>query len=69
MNIINMTDFISHLYSHDHKFIVFCFALLLPQILDNFQNQGQFWNLLVLIISKHPLFDQFLAEIFEVKDT
>ena len=60
------------IYSRDHKFVVFCFALLLPQILDYFQNQGQFWNLLVLTISKHPLlvqFDQVLAEIFEVKDT
>ena len=59
------------LYSRDHKFVVFCFALLLPQILDYFQNQGQFWNLLVLTISKHPLlvqFDQVLAEIFEVKE-
>ena len=26
------------------KFGKFCFALLLPQILDNFQNQGQFWK-------------------------
>ena len=59
-------------YSCDPKFVLFCFALLLPQILDDFQNQGQFWNLLVLTISKHPLlvqFDQVLAEIFEVKDT
>ena len=59
-------------YSRDHKFVVFCFALLLPKILDDFQDQGQFWNLLVLTISKHPLlvqFDQVLAEIFEVKDT
>ena len=59
-------------YSRDHKFVVFCFALLLPQILDKFQNQCQFWNLLVLTISKHPLhvqFDQVLAEIMEVKDT
>ena len=38
-------------YSQDHKFIIFCFALLLQQILDNFQNQGQFSNLLVLMIS------------------
>ena len=38
------------IYSHDHKFVVFCFALLLPQILDKFQNQ-KFWNLLVLTIS------------------
>ena len=35
--------------------IIFCFALLLPQMLDNFLNQDQFWNLLVLTISKHPL--------------
>ena len=60
------------LYSSGNKFIIFCFALLLLQILDNYQNQGQFWNLLVLTISRHPLyvqFDQVLAEIFEVKDT
>ena len=59
-------------YSGGNKFVVFCFALLLPQILVNFQNQGQIWNLLVLTFSKHPLhvqFDQVLAEIFEVKDT
>ena len=58
-------------YSSGNKFVIFCFALLLLQILDNYQNQGQFWNLLVLTISKHPLhvqFDQVLAEIFEVKD-
>ena len=58
-------------YSCDPKFVVFCFALLLPQILDDFQNQGQFRNLLVLTISKHPLcvhFEQVFAEIFGVKD-
>ena len=52
--------------------IIFCFALFLPQMLDNFLNQDQFWNLLVLTISKHPLlvqFDKVLAEIFEVKET
>ena len=61
-----------HIYSGGNKFVIFCFALLLLQILNNFQNQGQFWNLLVLTISKHPLhvqFDQVLAEKFEVKDT
>ena len=50
---------------------IFCFAQFLLQILDNYQNQGQIWNLLVLTFSKHPLhvqFDQVLAEIFEVKD-
>ena len=60
------------MYSRDHKFVVFCFVLLLQQILDKFQNQCQFWKLLVLTISKHPLyvqFDQVLAEILEVKDT
>ena len=60
------------IYSGGNKFVIFCFALLLPKILANFQNQGQFKNLLVLTISKHPLhvqFDQVLAEIFEVKDT
>ena len=60
------------IYSRDHKFVVFCFVLLLPQILEKFQNQCQLGNLLVLTISKHPLlvqFDQDLAEIFEVKET
>ena len=36
------------------------------------QNQGQFWILLVLTISKFPLhvqFDQVFAATFEVKDT
>ena len=67
-----MASEIIELYSSGNKFVIFCFALLLLQILDNYQNQGQFWNLLVLTISKHPLhvqFDQVLAEIFEVKDT
>ena len=60
------------IYSTGTKSWIFCFALLLPQILVNFQNQGQIWNLLVLTFSKHPLhvqFDQVLPEIFEVKDT
>ena len=59
------------LYSSSHKSSIFCFAQLLLQILVNYQNQGQIWNLLVLTFSKHPLhvqFDQVLAEIFEVKD-
>ena len=58
-------------YSSSHKSPIFCFAQLLLQILVNYQNQGQIWNLLVLTFSKHPLhvqFDQVLAEIFEVKD-
>ena len=60
------------LYSTCQKSPIFCFAQLLMQILVNFQNQGQIWNLLVLRFSKHPLhvqFDQVLAEIFGVKDT
>ena len=60
------------MYSSGKKSVIFCFALLLPQILVDFQNQGQIWNLLVLTFSKHPLhvqFDQVLPEIFEVKDT
>ena len=60
------------LYSTCQKSPIFCFAQLLMQILVNFQNQGQIWNLLVLRFSKHPLhvqFDQVLAEIFEVKNT
>ena len=67
-----ISDMISYAYSSGKKSVVFCFALLLPQILVHFQNQGQIWNLLVLTFSKHPLhvqFDQVLAEIFEVKDT
>ena len=59
------------LYSSGNKFVILCFAQLLLQILDNYQNQGQFWNLLVLTISKHPLhvqFNQVLSEIFWVKD-
>ena len=61
---------IFNIYSCDCKFVIFCFALLLPKI--KFQKQYQFWNLLVLTISKHPphvQFDQVLAEIMEVKDT
>ena len=42
-------------YSSSHKSSIFCFAQLLLQILVNYQNQGQFWNLLVLRISKHSL--------------
>ena len=59
------------IYSTCQKSPIFCFAQLLLQILVNYQNQGQIWNLLVLTFSKHPLhvqFDQVLAEIFEVKD-
>ena len=59
-------------YSSSHNSWIFCFAQLLLQILVNYQNQGQIWNLLVLTFSKHPLhvqFDQVLAEKFEVKDT
>ena len=59
------------MYSTGTKSSIFCFALSLPQILVNFQNQRQIWNLLVLTFSKHPLhvqFDQVLPEIFEVKD-
>ena len=62
---------IFNIYSCDCKFVIFCFALLLPQILDNFHNQGLFWNLMVLTISQHPLlvkFDLVWADILEVKD-
>ena len=68
----NETSFYKTIYSTGTKSLIFCFALSLPQIFVNFQNQGQIWNLLVLTFSKHPLhvqFDQVLAEIFEVKDT
>ena len=41
------------IYSTGRKSWIFCFALLLPQILVNFQNQGQIWNLLNLTLSKH----------------
>jgi len=64
--------FYSHQYSSGKKSVIFCFALLLPQVLVDFQGQGRVWNLLVLTFPKHPLhvqFDQVLAEIFEVKDT
>ena len=47
-----------------------CFGLFLPQILVNFENQWQFWNLHVLRILKHPLkveFDEELAEILKVE--
>ena len=50
---------------------VFCFAQLLLQILFNYQNQGQFENLLVLRIPKLTLevkFEQDLAELIKVKD-
>ena len=65
-------DYQEVLYSSGSKSWIFCFVQLLLQILVNYQNQGQIWNLLVLTFSKHPLhvqFDQVLAEIFEVKDT
>ena len=50
---------------------VFCFAQLLLQILFNYQNQGQFENLLVLRIPKLTLennFDQNLPELSKVED-
>ena len=59
------------LHSSSHKSSIFCFAQLLLQILVNYQNQGQFWNLLVLRIPKLSLkvkFDKDLAEIIKVKD-
>ena len=58
-------------YSSGRKSWIFCFAQLLLQILVNYQNHGQFWNLLVLRIPKLSLkvkFDKNLAEIFKVKD-
>ena len=61
--------------SSSHKSPIFCFAQLLLQILVNYQNQGQnqgqFWNLLVLRILKLSLevkFDQDLHELMKVKD-
>ena len=53
-------------YSRGENFVIFYFSLFFQKILDNFHNQGQFWNLLFLMISKHPLqvqYDQVLAEI------
>ena len=41
-------------YSTGRKSSIFCFALLLPQIVFNFQNQGQIWNLLVLTFQNTP---------------
>ena len=70
--IIHKTFIFYSVYSGGKKYVVFCFALLLPQILVNFQNQGQIWKLQVMTFSKHPLhvqFDKVLAEIFKVKDT
>ena len=52
------------------SFVAKCFGLFLPQILVNFEDQGQFWNLHVLRIPKHPLkveFDEDLAEILQVE--
>ena len=40
------------IYSGGKKYVVFCFPQLLPQILVEFQNQGQIWNLMVLMFSK-----------------
>ena len=57
-------------YSTYQKSPIFCFAQLLMQILVNFQNQWQIWNLLVLRFSKHPLhvqFDQVLVSYHENK--
>ena len=68
----NVISTFSFLYSSGKKSVVFCFGLLLPQILVDFQNQGQIWNLLVLMFSKHLLHVQFvqvLPEILEAKDT
>ena len=48
----------SALYSSGRKSSMFCFAQLLLQILVNYQNQGQFWNLLVLSIPKLSLKEQ-----------
>ena len=59
------------IYSSSHKSLIFGFAQLILQILVNYQNQGQFWNLLVLRILKLSLevkFDQDLNELMKVKD-
>ena len=61
----------TYMYSSGRKSWIFCFAQLLLQILVNCQNQGQFWNLLVLRFPKLSLkvkFDKDLAEIIKVKD-
>ena len=47
--------------SGSKKYVVFCFPQLLAQILVDFQNQGQIWNLLVLKFLKQisqPKFGQ-----------
>ena len=59
------------IYSRSHKEMDTLFPSLLNQILVKFVTKGQFWNLLVLRIPKHPLpaqFDEVLAKLFEVKD-
>ena len=53
--------------SQTHLFVL----KYLSQFFINFENQGQFWNLLVMRISKLSLicrFDKELTEIFKVKD-
>ena len=35
-------NYSKEMYSGGNKFVIFCFALLLLQILDNFKNEGQF---------------------------
>ena len=42
------------IYSSSHKSCMFCFAQLLLQMVT-YQNQGKFWNLLVLRIQKLSL--------------
>ena len=52
------------------SFVAKRFGLLLQQILVNFKNQWQFWNLHILRIPKPPLkveFDEELAELLKVE--
>ena len=40
------------IYSSGRKSSIFCFAQLLLQILVNFQNLGQVWNLLIIDLTE-----------------
>ena len=54
------------------KFLIFSFLAITTSNLHQIQKKGQFWNLLILRISKLTLlliFDQVKAEKIEVKDT
>ena len=52
--IVTMTifDMVHTAYSTYQKSSIFCFAQLLLQILVNFQNLGQVWNLLIIDLTE-----------------